>query len=74
MNIKSGTSKHKSDLSIKKTQEKLLVKRFFPFYMMKVKHVIHAVHRIHPKASYALIIKLLSIAIRRKLSANAVTF
>jgi len=58
----------------KKSQDLLLTKRFFPFYMGKVKYVVNFVHGIYPKTSILLIIKLLSLAIRKKVSPNAMAF
>lgn len=55
-------------------KNQILANRFFPFYMRKIKYVINMVYHIHPKASYALIIKSLTIAFRKKLSPNAIKF
>ncbi len=58
----------------KKEEEKLLAMQFFPPYLSKMKHLIRMIHKIHPKTSFLLIIKLLSIAVRKKLSTNAIAF
>ena len=72
--IISAISLQSDIISCKKEQQRLLAKRFFPFYMTKIKYVINAVHSIHPKTSFLMIIKLLSIAVRKKLSTNAIAF
>jgi len=61
-------------ISSAKTEDKVLAKRFFPSYMRYIKYIINFVHYIHPKTSFLLIIKLLSVAVRKKLSPNAVAF
>lgn len=57
-----------------KCQQQVLAKRFFPSYMTKIKYVVNALYDIHPRLSFLLIIKLLSVAIRGKLSRNAKVF
>ena len=57
-----------------KNQDILLAKRFFPFYMRKLKYAINFVHAVHPKTSFLLVIKLLTISLRKKPSPNAIAF
>ncbi len=60
--------------SNKNNSEQLITKQFFPFYVRKIKHILHAIHGLHPKTAYRLLIKFLSIVINKKLSDNAIAF
>ena len=60
--------------SKKNNNDRLLTKQFFPFYLTKIKHILHVIHGLHPKTAHQLLIKLLSIAIKKKLSDNAIAF
>ena len=58
----------------KKKEEKLLAKKFFPPFLLKMKYGINLIFKIYPKLSYFLTAKLLSVTGKKKLSANAIIF
>lgn len=60
--------------SNKKSKEQALAKKFFPSYLLYLKHLINITYKMHPKTSFKMTAKLLSIAIRKKLSPNAISF
>lgn len=57
-----------------KIKERSLAKKFYPSYISKITSVINAIHKIHPKTSCWMTAKLLSVAGRKRMSNNDITF